>query len=52
MWDPHDEQRLMEIIGTNYPDLRSIAQKVDFEFAWAAELLILVCSSLKRKAFK
>jgi DNA polymerase III delta prime subunit len=30
---PHDEQRLMEIIGTNYPDLRSIAQKVDFEFA-------------------
>jgi DNA polymerase III delta prime subunit len=29
----HDKRRLMEIIGTNYPDLRSIAQKVDFEFA-------------------
>jgi DNA polymerase III delta prime subunit len=29
----HDKRRLMEIIGTNYPDLRSIARKVDFEFA-------------------
>jgi DNA polymerase III delta prime subunit len=30
---PHDKRRVTEIIGTNYPDLRSIAQKVDFEFA-------------------
>ena len=29
----HDEQRLIEIINTNYPDLRSIAQKIEFEFA-------------------
>ena len=29
----YDKPRLIEIIGTNYPDLRSIAQKVDFEFA-------------------
>lgn len=29
----HDEQRLVEIISTNYPDLRSIAQKIEFEFA-------------------
>jgi DNA polymerase III delta prime subunit len=29
----HDEQRLIEIINTNYPDLRSIARKLDFEFA-------------------
>ena len=29
----HDKQRLIEIIGTSYPDLRSIAQKVEFEFA-------------------
>jgi DNA polymerase III delta prime subunit len=30
---PHDKRRVTEIIGTNYPDLRSIAQKVEFEFA-------------------
>jgi DNA polymerase III delta prime subunit len=29
----HDKRRLIEIIGASYPDLRSIAQKVDFEFA-------------------
>jgi DNA polymerase III delta prime subunit len=29
----YDKRRLIEIVGTNYPDLRSIAQKVDFEFA-------------------
>ena len=29
----HDKRRLIEIIGTNCLDLRSIAQKVDFEFA-------------------
>ena len=29
----HDEQRLVEIISNNYPDLRSIAQKIEFEFA-------------------
>jgi DNA polymerase III delta prime subunit len=29
----HDKRRLIEIIGTRYPDLRSIAQKVEFEFA-------------------
>jgi DNA polymerase III delta prime subunit len=29
----HDKRRLIEIIGTNYPDLRSIAQKIEFEFA-------------------
>jgi DNA polymerase III delta prime subunit len=29
----HDEQRLVEIISANYPDLRSIAQKIEFEFA-------------------
>jgi replication-associated recombination protein RarA len=27
----HDKRRLIEIIGASYPDLRSIAQKVDFE---------------------
>jgi DNA polymerase III delta prime subunit len=30
---PHDKQRLIEIIGANYPDLRSIAQKIEFELA-------------------
>jgi putative ATPase len=29
----YDKRLLTEIIGTNYPDLRSIAQKIDFEFA-------------------
>ena len=29
----HDKRRLTEIIGTNYPDLRSIAKKIEFEFA-------------------
>ena len=29
----YDKRRLIEIIGTNYPDLRSIAQKIEFEFA-------------------
>jgi hypothetical protein len=29
----HDKQRLIEIVDTSYPDLRSIAQKVYFEFA-------------------
>ena len=29
----YDKQRLIEIVGTNYPDLRSIAQKIEFEFA-------------------
>jgi len=29
----HDKRRSIEIIGTSYPDLRSIAQKVEFEFA-------------------
>ena len=29
----YDKRRLIEIVGTNYPDLRSIAQKVEFEFA-------------------
>ena len=29
----HDKRRLIEIIDTHYPDLRSIAQKVEFEFA-------------------
>jgi DNA polymerase III delta prime subunit len=29
----HDKRRLIEIIGASYPDLRSIAQKVHFEFA-------------------
>ena len=29
----HDKRRLTEIIGTNYSDLRSIAKKVEFEFA-------------------
>jgi hypothetical protein len=27
----HDKRRLIEIIGTNCSDLRSIAQKIDFE---------------------
>jgi DNA polymerase III delta prime subunit len=29
----YDKRRLIEIVGTHYPDLRSIAQKVEFEFA-------------------
>jgi DNA polymerase III delta prime subunit len=29
----YDKQRLNEIIRTSYPDLRSIAQKLEFEFA-------------------
>jgi DNA polymerase III delta prime subunit len=29
----HDKRRLTEIIGTNYPDLRSIAKEIEFEFA-------------------
>ena len=29
----HDKRRLTEIICANYPDLRSIAKKVEFEFA-------------------
>jgi DNA polymerase III delta prime subunit len=29
----HDKRRLIEIVDTSYLDLRSIAQKVDFEFA-------------------
>ena len=29
----HDKRRLTEIIDTNYPDLRSIAKKIEFEFA-------------------
>jgi DNA polymerase III delta prime subunit len=29
----YDKRLLTEIIGTNFPDLRSIAQKIDFEFA-------------------
>ena len=29
----YDKRRLIEIVGTNYPDLRSIAQKVELEFA-------------------
>ncbi len=29
----HDKQRLTEIIGDNYPDLRSIMKKIEFEFA-------------------
>ena len=29
----YDKRRLTEIIRTNYPDLRSIAKKVEFEFA-------------------
>ena len=29
----HDKRRLIEIVDTSYPDLRSIAQKVEFEFA-------------------
>ena len=29
----HDKRRLIEIVDTSYPDLRSIAQKVYFEFA-------------------
>jgi hypothetical protein len=29
----HDKRRLNEIINANYPDLRSIAQKIEFEFA-------------------
>jgi DNA polymerase III delta prime subunit len=29
----HDKQRLIEIIGTDYSDLRSIAKTIDFELA-------------------
>ena len=29
----YDTQSVTEIIGANYPDLRSIAQKIEFEFA-------------------
>ena len=29
----HDKRRFNEIINANYPDLRSIAQKIEFEFA-------------------
>ena len=29
----YDKRRLTEIVGTNYPDLRSIAKKIEFEFA-------------------
>jgi replication-associated recombination protein RarA len=29
----HDKQRVIEIIGTNCPDLRSIAKEIEFEFA-------------------
>ena len=31
--EQHDKRRLIEIIGANYPDLRSITQKIEFELA-------------------
>jgi DNA polymerase III delta prime subunit len=33
---PLDKERLRQIVGIYFPDLRAIANKVEFEFVWGA----------------